>query len=81
MPAWSQEKGGPLSEGEIDDLVAFILSEESAPSPRPEDMEAEETITPFGAWLRGWGGVLLFVVLLVITLGGAILFQRRREGA
>jgi mono/diheme cytochrome c family protein len=29
MPAWSQDKGGPLSESEIDALVAYILSWET----------------------------------------------------
>jgi mono/diheme cytochrome c family protein len=31
MPAWSQANGGPLTEAEIDDIVAYVLSWSAAP--------------------------------------------------
>jgi mono/diheme cytochrome c family protein len=46
MPAWSQENGGPLTETQINALVAYILSWESgeplviAPSPAPVERPA-----------------------------------------
>jgi mono/diheme cytochrome c family protein len=75
MPAWSQANGGPLSETEIDDLVAFILSLKSTTTV----VETPAAISPGEAsWMTGWGGVILFLVALVVILGGAVLLQRRR---
>lgn len=73
MPAWSVENGGPLSEGEIDDVVAYILtlSDEGGtviftPQPEPETLPS------------GWVGVVITVVLLAVVVGLILLFQRRR---
>ncbi|MEA3337450.1 MAG: c-type cytochrome [Chloroflexota bacterium] len=41
MPAWSQEKGGPLTDGEIDDVAAFVNSLSGGRS------ELAPTATPF----------------------------------
>ena len=73
MPAWGQSVGGPLSEPEINDLVAFILSLPSATSPVSPTAAPESGET----WLTGWGGLLLFAVLLAVILGSALLLQRR----
>lgn len=73
MPAWSQSNGGPLNDAEIDDLVSYILTlpaSVSPPTPTP-------TPQPQPAWITGWGGMILFVVLLVVILVAAWLFQRR----
>lgn len=43
MPAWSQEKGGPLSEAQIEALVAYILSWESG---EPFVYQPPATATP-----------------------------------
>lgn len=77
MPAWSQANGGPLSETEIDDLVAFILtlSEEG------RVVQASPTVIapdrPSNPLLRGWGGVLLFATLFIAIVAAALFIQRR----
>lgn len=77
MPAWSQENGGPLTEENIDDLVAFILTwsiEDNAqvlePNP-PEDYP-----------LSGWSGFFftLFLFVLMIALFLLVQFYARRNG-
>ena len=76
MPAWGQAHGGPLTEENIDDIVSFILSRPNFPS-----SQASPTVTavspPQSPWLRGFGGVLLFIFLLVIIFGAAVYFQRK----
>lgn len=76
MPAWSQENGGPLQEREIDDITSFVLTFgdttlQTNPTPT--------TTPPLNAFLSGWGGVLVFIVLLVLIFGGAIWFQTRKR--
>ena len=76
MPAWSQAKGGPLAEAEINDLVAFLLalsesSAQVAPEPTP-------TPTP-SAFFTGWGGVFFTLVLFVIVVAVAIIVQARHK--
>ena len=74
MPAWSQANGGPLSESEINDLVAFLLTLpaagqlliEATPAPPP---------SPF---FSGWGGVLFAVILFAVLVTVAVLLQTRR---
>ncbi|MFC1878849.1 c-type cytochrome [Chloroflexota bacterium] len=78
MPAWSQEAGGPLSATQVDDLVAYLMSwQTSTASTSGESASTPETLTPLGAWLRSWGGVLVFIVLLGLTIGAILAFQRR----
>ncbi len=76
MPAWSQAKGGPLSETEINDLTAFVLSlAHTNPlvqvSPAPA---APPAVSP----LSGWAGVILFGVIFAVIIAAALLLQRRR---
>jgi cytochrome c oxidase cbb3-type subunit III len=75
MPAWSQAKGGPLAESEINDLVAFLLLlSDSSP--------AAETPTPTPApsgFFTGWGGVIFALVLFLIVVAVAIIVQTRRK--
>ncbi len=73
MPAWSQARGGPLSEAEIDDLVAFILTQArpvtaAQPTPAPAFQPT---------WLSGWGGVLLTLFLFIVIISGALIYQAR----
>lgn len=76
MPAWSQENGGPLSETDINDLVAFILTLPAIPN----QAQPTPTSTPEGSpFFSGWGGVLLFVVLTVVILAIVLLIQRRKS--
>lgn len=78
MPAWSQVYGGPLQEREIDDITSFVLTFgdttlQANPTPTPTP--------PLNAFLSGWGGVLVFIVLLALIIGGAIWFQTRKKQA
>lgn len=76
MPAWSQTQGGPLSETEINDLVAFILTWEGA---APATLEVTPTpLSPMATWLRGWGGVILSLGLLVLIISAALMLQKRK---
>lgn len=76
MPAWSQERGGPLNEQEINDLTAFVLTLADDPvifeQPAPE---VDTALQP--SWLRGWGGILLAVVLFGLIVGFALWYQIR----
>jgi mono/diheme cytochrome c family protein len=77
MPAWSQANGGPLSEADIDDLVSYILSWENP------NAQAQPTIVvreaPPSPFMRSWGGVIVFVLLLAIIFGGIVWLQRRQS--
>jgi len=75
MPAWVQSNGGPLTESDINDLVAFVMSLPSAISPATPTAAPEAQPT----WLSGWGGVLLFLLLLIVILVAAWLIQRRPQ--
>ena len=73
MPAWGQANGGPLTEGEIDDITAYILTWESAqaiePSPTPE---------PSPGFMGGWPFIgILFLVFFAILV---IIFYFSRRG-
>ena len=76
MPAWSQANGGPLSEDDIDDLVSYILSWDNP------NAQAQPTVVAFEApssdFMRGWGGVIVFVLLLAIVFGAIYWLQKRR---
>jgi len=76
MPAWSQENGGPLSETDINNLVAFILTLPAIPNQAQPTPTSAPEASPF---FSGWGGVLLFVVLTVAILAIVLLIQRRKS--
>jgi mono/diheme cytochrome c family protein len=76
MPAWSQANGGPLSEAEINNLVAFIMTLEALPA------QPQPTATPASAdssFFSGWGGVLIFLVLVVVIIVIAYFAQRKKS--
>jgi mono/diheme cytochrome c family protein len=79
MPAWSQAKGGPLSEQEIDDLVTFILT---LGEQNPVEQIAPTAALPGGdaspSALSGWTGVALFAILLIAIIAAAMLLQQRK---
>jgi mono/diheme cytochrome c family protein len=76
MPAWGQQKGGPLSDQNVNDLVAFILSR--TPNQAAQVTETPTPLAPATVpWLRGWGGVVIFILLFVLILVGAFFAQRR----
>jgi mono/diheme cytochrome c family protein len=78
MPAWSQAKGGPLNETEIDDLTAFVLAiGESGGSVQISPTAAVLDFEP-GSPMSGWAGVALFAVLLVGVVALILWLQRSR---
>jgi mono/diheme cytochrome c family protein len=71
MPAWSQEKGGPLTSSEINDLVSFILTLPditSQPAPLPTPMQ--------GGGLSGAAGVGVTVLLFILIISLILIAQR-----
>lgn len=80
MPAWSQSRGGPLGEEDIEDLTAFVLSLGQVNPP----VQATPTqLTPWAdsnpnSFLRGWGGVFVFILLFIGIIAVAIFFQERQ---
>jgi len=74
MPAWSQENGGPLSEAEIDDIVAFVLS---WPAPAEPSTAVPESPAP-SQWV-GWGGVILTIFLFALIIIVALAFQKNKS--
>ena len=72
MPAWSQVNGGPLTEVEINDLVAYVLTFKPA--------AAEATASPTPALpgpLASAVGVALAVVLFILVVWIAMAVQSR----
>jgi mono/diheme cytochrome c family protein len=76
MPAWSQAKGGPLSDQEIGDLTAYILA-------LPKVTQVQPTTEPAApeepSWLSGWGGVVIFLVILVGIIALILYIQTRSK--
>lgn len=59
MPAWGQAAGGPLTEGEIDDISAYIITlgaQKPAPTAPPKPAQPQRS---------GGGSVLLILLALV----------------
>jgi mono/diheme cytochrome c family protein len=73
MPAWGQANGGPLTEDEIDDIVAYIMTWSAIPG-----VEVTETPEPSPGFLGGWPLiVILFLVFFAILV---IIFYFSRRG-
>jgi mono/diheme cytochrome c family protein len=67
MPAWSQDHGGPLTESEIDDISAFIIT---LPSQSQQETPAA-TATP--APTASGGGTNWLVIILVLVAVVAVI--------
>ena len=78
MPAWSQANGGPLSEGDINDLTAFVLALPST-SQVTQVAPATTPASQLNPWLTGWGGLVLGVVLFVLIVVIILWLQSRRK--
>jgi mono/diheme cytochrome c family protein len=74
MPAWSQESGGPLTESEIDDIVAFVMSW-SAPS----DFETPSPEAPISPFWSGWGGAIFTLLAFMLVVVLIFIFQSRQQ--
>lgn len=76
MPAWSQTKGGPLTDADVDNLTAYVLT--LAPTASPEATIAP-TPTPVsaqsGVWLPGWAIAGLVIILLLLAIA-VVIFAR-----
>ncbi|HJS28719.1 MAG TPA: c-type cytochrome [Anaerolineales bacterium] len=86
MPPWSQEAGGPLASGEIDDLVAYILTlssvqsaggtataapVSSTPAATPTAVEDAEPVVTTGVILAG-------ILIVLVVIGGGIWILRAK---
>ncbi len=79
MPAWSQAKGGPLTEQEINHLTAFVLTLAENPVVFEQPAQPDTALQP--SWLRGWGGVLLAVLLFALIIVFALWIQTRDKAS
>ncbi len=74
MPAWAQSKGGPLSDSEIDNLTAYLLTlapvASSVPTVAPTPAAA-----PAGMVLPVWAVLGLIAVLLLLAVA-VVVFAR-----
>jgi len=76
MPAWSQQRGGPLTDEDVNDIVSFITSWEAQAVPAGP----VPTPIPAPSVLSGPLGVLVLVAgLLALALIGVIGALARRE--
>jgi len=72
MPAWNQANGGPLTEEEINDLVAFVLTI------KPAGAQATASPTPaLPGPLANAFGVVLTIVLIILVVWVALAVQSR----
>lgn len=72
MPAWSQANGGPLTESDVADLVAFVMTWSGADVDEPQTVTATpEADLP----LAGWSGFLFALVLFALIIAVILLVQ------
>ena len=77
MPAWSQEEGGPLTDQDINDIVAFMMTWEAPGA--PVDLAPTPTPTTSSAFSGALGVVVLIVGIIAIVLVGVVGALRRGE--
>ncbi len=71
MPAWSQENGGPLSNEDINDIVAFILSwSATAPTPLQPSM---------GRPTVNVGLIVGAIVVILLIISGGVWYSRKQR--
>jgi mono/diheme cytochrome c family protein len=83
MPAWSQANGGPLSESDVEDLVAFVMTWSGASlESEPGVNQDVDTTGDEASSLSGWTGFLVTVIVfgLIIALFLLIQFYVQRNG-
>jgi len=76
MQAFSQDNGGPLTDNQIDDITAFVMT-----LPTAEESGAATEATPeptASSPLTGFTGVLVTVILLILIIVIILLVQRQR---
>lgn len=70
MPAWGVAQGGPLSQEQIEDVTAYILSLEPAPA-------AATPTPPEAGPLSATVTLVIFAVLLLIGAAALVVYYRR----
>jgi mono/diheme cytochrome c family protein len=75
MPAWSQSNGGPLTESEIDDISAFIITLPSQAQPTPAPAATPAPTDTGGE--TNWLVILLVLVVVVVVILLIIAFSGR----
>jgi mono/diheme cytochrome c family protein len=76
MPAWSNARGGPLSEQQINHLTAYVLSL----TPKASTPAIDATPPPSGSsFFQGWVGVATLIILFAVIVILAVLFQRKPQ--
>jgi mono/diheme cytochrome c family protein len=78
MPAWSQENGGPLTEGQINDLVAYILTWSTPENPPTITPTSAPTPSPGFGLTTQQTWVILFLIVVVLVGGATIAALSRR---
>lgn len=68
MPAWSEEYGGPLSDEEINDVAAYVLSIQSETTPRAGEQVLAGSALPL---------VIIGVLVVVLIVALAVAVNRR----
>ena len=71
MPAWSQANGGPLNDGDINDIVAFILTKSGTET-------SPETEGPSNGPLTGWPVWVIFIGAFILIILAIVYYSRRR---
>jgi mono/diheme cytochrome c family protein len=75
MPAWSQAKGGPLTEQEIDDISAYIIT--LAPTAPQATATPPPTTQPASSGPPWWLLVVLAIVVVVVIIALIMQFSGR----
>ena len=78
MPAWSHDNGGPLTEQQIDDLVAFVLTWSTPDNPATITPAPSATPVPASGLNTQQTWVIIFLVAVVLVGGAAIAVLSRR---
>jgi mono/diheme cytochrome c family protein len=72
MPAWSQENGGPLTEEEIDNIVAYVLTwsgATGAQSPVETPRIQEDLSSPWWLWVLVFAVFIGLIIAIVVGSG------------
>ncbi len=77
MPAWAQEFGGPLTQSEINDLVAFLLTWSTPPYPLSITETSTPIYTPIKVLQSQHGVVLVFIFVVIVVFITVFILLRR----
>lgn len=78
MPAWAQENGGPLSDQDIQDVTAYILSWEIS-GDVPVGGAGSDDSAPTRSWLVGIAALALGILLLAAIIAFVLFIQSRSK--